>query len=91
MDWTLSHRDTELYVALRILRQKEPPAARTDERKHFLSHAEKTFTKFGSSSLHGEPAMKWFWHGDVYITMGEKVDSTAYAFRVQYKAYARWI
>ncbi|MBE8577913.1 heme lyase CcmF/NrfE family subunit [Vibrio sp. OPT18] len=89
MDWTLSHRDTELYVASNFTAEKailnlefgEQRFSIAPERRHYQVRVMNM----------SEPAMKWFWHGDVYITMGEKVDSTAYAFRVQYKAYARWI
>ncbi|CAK2392028.1 heme lyase CcmF/NrfE family subunit [Vibrio crassostreae] len=89
MDWTLSHRDTELYVASNFTAEKaileldasEQSFSIAPERRHYQVRVMNM----------SEPAMKWFWHGDVYITMGEKVDSIAYAFRVQYKAYARWI
>ncbi|WP_333912877.1 heme lyase CcmF/NrfE family subunit [Vibrio coralliirubri] len=89
MDWRLSHRDTELYVASNFTAEKailnlefgEQSFSIAPERRHYQVRVMNM----------SEPAMKWFWHGDVYITMGEKVDSTAYAFRVQYKAYARWI
>ncbi|WKY57069.1 heme lyase CcmF/NrfE family subunit [Vibrio sp. SNU_ST1] len=89
IDWTLSHEDTKLYVASNFTAEKailkletgEQSFSITPERRHYQVRVMNM----------SEPAMKWFWHGDVYITMGEKVDSTAYAFRVQYKAYARWI
>ena len=89
MDWTLSHRDTELYVASNFTAEKaileldasEQSFSIAPERRHYQVRVMNM----------SEPAMKWFWHGDVYITMGEKVDSTAFAFRVQYKAYVRWI
>ncbi|MDH5928083.1 heme lyase CcmF/NrfE family subunit [Vibrio lentus] len=89
MDWTLAHEDTELYVASNFTAEKaklkldtgEQSFSITPERRHYQVRVMNM----------SEPAMKWFWHGDVYITMAEKVDATAYAFRVQYKAYARWI
>ncbi|SBS68884.1 heme lyase CcmF/NrfE family subunit [Vibrio atlanticus] len=89
MDWTLAHEDTELYVASNFTAEKailkletgEQSFSITPERRHYQVRVMNM----------SEPAMKWFWHGDVYITVGEKVDATAYALRVQYKAYARWI
>ncbi|MCW1889053.1 hypothetical protein OK016_01750 [Vibrio chagasii] len=88
MDWTLSHRDTELYVAsnftaLLNLHADEQAFSIAPERRHYQVRVMNM----------SEPAMKWFWHGDVYITMGEKSGSTAYAFRVQYKSVCmrRWI
>ncbi|MEZ9762463.1 heme lyase CcmF/NrfE family subunit [Vibrio splendidus] len=89
MDWTLSHRDTELYVASNFTAEKAILSLNTNE-KSFSIAPERRHYQVRVMNM-SEPAMKWFWHGDVYITMGEKVDSTAYAFRVQYKSYARWI
>ncbi|MEZ8689307.1 heme lyase CcmF/NrfE family subunit [Vibrio splendidus] len=89
MDWTLSHRDTELYVASNFTAEKAILNLDTGD-KSFTIAPERRHYQVRVMNM-SEPAMKWFWHGDVYITMGEKVDSTAYAFRVQYKAYARWI
>ncbi|SBT15431.1 heme lyase CcmF/NrfE family subunit [Vibrio celticus] len=89
MDWTLSHRDTELYVASNFTAEKAILNLEFGEQRFSIS-PERRHYQVRVMNM-SEPAMKWFWHGDVYITMGEKVDSTAYAFRVQYKAYARWI
>jgi cytochrome c-type biogenesis protein CcmF len=38
-----------------------------------------------------EPAIGSFWHGDYYVTLASKVDSRAYAVKIQYKAYIGWI
>ncbi|MGD8117332.1 heme lyase CcmF/NrfE family subunit [Vibrio sp. TRT 29B02] len=38
-----------------------------------------------------EPAIRSFWYGDYYVTLGSKVDSRAYAVKIQYKAYIGWI
>ncbi|MDN2668510.1 heme lyase CcmF/NrfE family subunit [Vibrio sp. 14N.309.X.WAT.E.F5] len=89
MDWTLAHEDTELYVASNFTAEKAILKLDTGE-QNFSITPERRHYQVRVMNM-SEPAMKWFWHGDVYITMGEKVDATAYAFRVQYKAYARWI
>ncbi|MCZ4311146.1 heme lyase CcmF/NrfE family subunit [Vibrio atlanticus] len=89
MDWTLAHEDTELYVASNFTAEKAILKLDTGEQSFSIS-PERRHYQVRVMNM-SEPAMKWFWHGDVYITMGEKVDATAYAFRVQYKAYARWI
>ncbi|CAH6847384.1 Cytochrome c-type biogenesis protein NrfE [Vibrio chagasii] len=89
MDWTLSHRDTELYVASNFTAERALLNLHADEQAFSIA-PERRHYQVRVMNM-SEPAMKWFWHGDVYITMGDKVDSTAYAFRVQYKAYARWI
>ncbi|MEZ9633507.1 heme lyase CcmF/NrfE family subunit [Vibrio cyclitrophicus] len=89
MDWTLAHEDTVLYVASNFTAEKAILKLDTGE-QNFSIAPERRHYQVRVMNM-SEPAMKWFWHGDVYITMGEKVDATAYAFRVQYKAYARWI
>ncbi|MEZ8288686.1 heme lyase CcmF/NrfE family subunit [Vibrio sp. 10N.237.312.B06] len=89
MDWTLAHEDTELYVTSNFTAEKAILKLDTGEQSFSIS-PERRHYQVRVMNM-SEPAMKWFWHGDVYITMGEKVDATAYAFRVQYKAYARWI
>ncbi|EHZ2655015.1 heme lyase CcmF/NrfE family subunit [Vibrio vulnificus] len=38
-----------------------------------------------------EPAIKSLWHGDYYLTLGEKVGPKAYALKIQYRAYIWWI
>ncbi|WP_286292919.1 heme lyase CcmF/NrfE family subunit [Vibrio apostichopi] len=89
VDWVISHRDTELYVASNFTAEKAILDL-IDEEHTFLIAPERRHYQVRVMNM-SEPAMKWFWHGDVYITMGEKVDATSYAFRVQYKAYVRWI
>ncbi|MBW3694800.1 heme lyase CcmF/NrfE family subunit [Vibrio sp. T187] len=89
MSWVIKHQDTELYVgpnftaeqAHLIIEDQRAEYALTPERRHYQVRVMNM----------SEPAMKWFWHGDIYITMGEKVDANAYAFRIQYKAYVRWV
>ncbi|WP_454441287.1 heme lyase CcmF/NrfE family subunit [Vibrio bathopelagicus] len=89
VDWVISHRDTELYVASNFTAEKAILDLK-DKEHTFLIAPERRHYQVRVMNM-SEPAMKWFWHGDVYITMGEKVDATSYAFRVQYKAYVRWI
>ncbi|MGF1714433.1 heme lyase NrfEFG subunit NrfE [Photobacterium chitinilyticum] len=38
-----------------------------------------------------EPGIKWYWKGDIYITLAEKLNRTDYAVRIQYKPYVRWL
>ncbi|WP_022943043.1 heme lyase CcmF/NrfE family subunit [Psychromonas hadalis] len=38
-----------------------------------------------------EPAIKSFWNKDIYITLGEKIDTTDYAVRIQKRAFTNWI
>ncbi|MBO0201404.1 cytochrome c-type biogenesis CcmF C-terminal domain-containing protein, partial [Vibrio alginolyticus] len=38
-----------------------------------------------------EPAILSLWHGDYYLTLGDKVGTNAYAIKVQYRAGIWWI
>ncbi|MFT5808975.1 MAG: c-type cytochrome biogenesis protein CcmF, partial [Moritella dasanensis] len=38
-----------------------------------------------------EPAIHSTWLRDIYITMGEKIGSNAYAIRIQHKAFINWL
>jgi len=38
-----------------------------------------------------EPAIKSLWNKDIYITLGEKLDATDYALRIQKRAFTNWI
>ncbi|WP_045369189.1 heme lyase CcmF/NrfE family subunit [Vibrio campbellii] len=38
-----------------------------------------------------EPAIRSLWHGDYYVTLGDKVETHAYAIKVQYRAGIWWI
>lgn len=88
-DWAIKHLDTELYIGPNYTSEKIwleiSGNNRTDiiipERRHYQVRVMNM----------SEPAMKWFWHGDIYVTVGEKVDLKSYAVRIQYKAYVRWI
>ena len=89
MDWTLNYQQTELYVGNNYTAERGVIEAESGTNR-FVIAPERRHYPVRVMNM-SEPAMKWFWHGDIYITMGEKVDSQGYAFRVQYKAYVRWI
>ncbi|MDF2154300.1 heme lyase NrfEFG subunit NrfE [Vibrio sp. CAU 1672] len=38
-----------------------------------------------------EPAIRSLWHGDYYVTLGDRVAENAYAIKVQYRAGIWWI
>lgn len=88
-DWTLKHVETELYVGSNFTAERARLELREGEER-FIIMPERRFYQVRVMNM-SEPAMKWFWHGDVYITMGEKINRSAYAFRIQYKSYVRWI
>ena len=38
-----------------------------------------------------KPAIRSLWHGDYYVTLGDKVETHAYATKVRYRAVIWWI
>ena len=89
MDWQLTYQETELYIGDNYTAERGVIEL-TDEANSFVIEPERRHYPVRVMNM-SEPAIKWFWHGDIYITMGEKVDREGYVFRVQYKAYVRWI
>ncbi|WP_394247188.1 heme lyase CcmF/NrfE family subunit [Vibrio profundi] len=89
VDWKIHYEETDLVVgpnytaerARLVLSDGKTAFEIVPERRHYQVRVMNM----------SEPAMKWFWHGDVYITLGEKIDDSAYALRIQYKAYVRWV
>ena len=86
---TLAYQETELYVGNNYTAERGVIEVSNEEHR-FVITPERRHYPVRVMNM-SEPAMKWFWHGDIYITMGEKVDRQGYAFIVQYKAYVRWI
>lgn len=91
-DYQVTYVDTHLYVGrnftaersvIEITDKDNDPHARTatPEKRHYSVRV-MTMT---------EPSMTPLWHGDIYISLGDKVDTTDYAVRIQFKAFVRWI
>ncbi|MGF1747866.1 heme lyase CcmF/NrfE family subunit [Vibrio cionasavignyae] len=95
-DYQLHYVDTHLYIApsfsaeravieIRPLHDKE-----SDLEKVWLAHPEKRHYPIRVMNM-TEPSMTAFWDGDIYISLGEKIDSRHYAVRIQFKAFIRWL
>ncbi len=91
-DYQVTYVDTHLYVGrnftaeqavIEITDKDNDPHTRTatPEKRHYSVRV-MTMT---------EPSMTPLWHGDIYISLGDKVDTTDYAVRIQFKAFVRWI
>ncbi|MGF1755692.1 heme lyase CcmF/NrfE family subunit [Vibrio makurazakiensis] len=89
LDWTVIHDETALIIGPNYTAERANLMLIKDQDLYLVS-PERRHYQVRVMNM-SEPAMKWFWHGDIYITMGEKVDEKAYAFRIQYKAYVRWV
>ncbi|WP_375750102.1 heme lyase CcmF/NrfE family subunit [Vibrio sp. HN007] len=68
----------------------------TSEKAHFLINEEQSIVPerrhYQVRVMNmTEPGIRNYWHGDLYITLGEKLIDGSYAVRIQYKAYVIWI
>lgn len=88
-DWTIKHTDTELYIGPNYTSERIWLEVNSEGQQYTIV-PERRHYQVRVMNM-SEPAMKWFWHGDIYVTVGEKVDLNSYAVRIQYKAYVRWI
>ncbi len=89
-DYDITYAETDLLVAsnytaeqanLVISKEGKEIATVQPQRRHYQVRVMNM----------SEPAMHWFWHGDIYVTLGEKLKDGSFALRLQYKAYVRWI
>ncbi|GMQ46429.1 heme lyase CcmF/NrfE family subunit [Vibrio sp. 10N] len=91
-DYQVTYADTHLYVGRNFTAEQaiieitdkdndQPIRIATPEKRHYSVRV-MTMT---------EPSMTPLWHGDIYISLGDKVDTTDYAVRIQFKAFVRWI
>lgn len=88
-DYRLDYLDTELYIA---------PSFTAEQGQIQITHGEKRYLALPEKRHYPvrvmtmtEPSMTSMWDGDIYITLGEKLDTQNYAVRVQFKAFVRWI
>ncbi|UTV26697.1 heme lyase CcmF/NrfE family subunit [Photobacterium atrarenae] len=88
--YQFTYQNTELrigpnYTAARarisVERDGQPLTVMYPERRHYTV---RTMTM-------SEPGIQGYWHGDLYITLSEKLDRHDYAVRIQYKPYVRWL
>ncbi|MFA0085566.1 heme lyase CcmF/NrfE family subunit [Vibrio sp. 10N.261.51.F12] len=95
-DYQLRYVSTELYVtqsfsAERAIIEIKTLDSISDESAHtWLATPEKRHYPIRVMNM-TEPSMTAFWHGDIYISLGEKIDASHYAVRIQFKAFVRWI
>jgi cytochrome c-type biogenesis protein CcmF len=86
----ISYQLTELVVGPNYTAERAHISISRDEEPLFIAMPEKRHYQVRVMNM-SEPAINWFWHGDIYITLGEKLDRQNFAVRVQYKAGIRWI
>ncbi|MBY6196642.1 heme lyase CcmF/NrfE family subunit [Vibrio hangzhouensis] len=91
-DYQLTYLDTHLYVARSFSAEQARIEISPIDRpsKSWLALPEKRHYPVRVMNM-TEPSMTAFWDGDIYISLGDKIDESHYAVRVQFKAFVRWI
>lgn len=91
-DYQVTYVDTNLYVGRNFTAEQAViEIADKDNDQHIrIATPEKRHYSVRVMTM-TEPSMTPLWHGDIYISLGDKVDTTDYAVRLQFKAFVRWI
>ncbi|MCL9774965.1 heme lyase CcmF/NrfE family subunit [Vibrio methylphosphonaticus] len=95
-DYQLHYVDTQLYVAptfsaeRAVIEIRPLPNKESQSEQIWFAYPEKRHYPIRVMNM-TEPSMTAFWDGDIYISLGEKIDSAHYAVRIQFKAFIRWI
>jgi len=89
-DWNIVYRDTHWYLGANYTAELGEIEFSNQQGERFVLTPERRHYPVRVMNM-SEPAIKSFWHGDYYVTLGEKVSRTAYAVKIQYKAYIWWI
>ncbi|MFV0449398.1 MAG: heme lyase CcmF/NrfE family subunit [Vibrio sp.] len=88
--WKLSYLDTHWYNGANYTAEQGEMEFSNTKGQRFVLTPERRHYPVRVMNM-SEPAIQTFWHGDYYVTLGEKVSHTAYAVKIQYKAYIWWV
>ncbi|WP_375322634.1 heme lyase CcmF/NrfE family subunit [Aliivibrio logei] len=89
-DYEISYVETDLLVASNYTAEQANLVIRENGKEIAMVQPQRRHYQVRVMNM-SEPAMHWFWHGDIYMTLGEKLKDGSFALRLQYKAYVRWI
>ncbi|GAL34319.1 cytochrome c-type heme lyase subunit nrfE [Vibrio maritimus] len=91
-DYHVTYVDTHLYVGRNFTAEQAVIDITDKDNDQFtrIATPEKRHYSVRVMTM-TEPSMTPLWHGDIYISLGDKVDTTDYAVRIQFKAFVRWI
>ncbi|WP_112479895.1 heme lyase CcmF/NrfE family subunit [Vibrio variabilis] len=91
-DYQITYVDTHLYVGRNFTAEQAviDITDKTNDQYTRVATPEKRHYSVRVMTM-TEPSMTPLWHGDIYISLGDKVDTTDYAVRIQFKAFVRWI
>ncbi|ANO34452.1 cytochrome c nitrate reductase biogenesis protein NrfE [Vibrio breoganii] len=89
-DYKIHYQHTKLYVAPNYTAEQGVIEITEPSGNSVIARPEKRHYPVRVMNM-TEPSLTPYWNGDVYITLGEKIDSEHYAVRIQFKAFIRWI
>lgn len=89
-DYEITYKETELLVGSNYTAEQANLLIRENGKEIAMVQPQRRHYQVRVMNM-SEPAMYWFWHGDIYVTLGEKLKDGSFALRLQYKAYVRWI
>jgi cytochrome c-type biogenesis protein CcmF len=89
MDWQVDYQQTHWYIGNNYTAEQGEIHFVSDQAQ-FVLKPERRHYPVRVMNM-SEPAIKPFWHGDYYVTLGSKVDVESYAVKIQYKAYISWV
>ncbi|CAM2992809.1 heme lyase CcmF/NrfE family subunit [Vibrio rarus] len=89
-DYKIHYQQTQLYVAPSFTAEQAVIKITHTSGNSVIVKPEKRHYPVRVMDM-TEPSLTPYWNGDVYITLGEKLDPQHYAVRIQFKAFIRWI
>lgn len=89
-DWQVNYLSTEWYVGPNYTAEQGHIEFTSNDGRSFMLLPERRHYQVRVMNM-SEPAIRSTWHGDYYVTLGAKIDSKAYAVKIQYRAYIGWI
>ncbi|WP_117235156.1 heme lyase CcmF/NrfE family subunit [Vibrio maerlii] len=89
-DWQAEYLSTDWIIGKNYTAERALIRFTHQDGQSFTSKPEKRYYPVRVMNM-SEPSITTFWHGDYYVTLAGKVDTHAYAVKIQYKAYIPWI
>ncbi|MCW8331201.1 heme lyase NrfEFG subunit NrfE [Photobacterium sp. SDRW27] len=89
-EYEFTYRETELIIGPNYTAEQANIEVSKADRFEAMIQPQRRHYTVRTMNM-SEPGIKWYWNGDIYITLAEKLDRTDYAVRIQYKPYVRWL
>ncbi|WP_261824950.1 heme lyase CcmF/NrfE family subunit [Vibrio neonatus] len=89
-DYQIHYQNTKLYIASNYTAEQGVVEITAPNGQTHIALPEKRYYSVRVMNM-TEPSLTPFLDGDVYLTLGEKLDTQHYAVRMQFKAFIRWI